>query len=823
MQQPGVSKVPRRTPGTSSRIVRTGNITNSIVVIGDNNQLSINREGNAIINPLAQNKRPKIRRRSSPVIVGRPSHSISLLDRDLERNTVQGAFQAGNCIEFYSAEGLGKTTLVRYLSSQLQLPDGMVVIDRAKPLEDLLQELFEAFYHSNQVYKPTQVEYKRRFENPQVLILLDNFSLTREDTQVLLDTLPNCVFVLASNERHLWGRGNAIKLAGLPLKEALALLQQQIGRQLTRAELPVAQSICTALQGHPLQIIQIAALVHDEGRSLREAARQIAGTNPQERITERALANLPDDTKGVLALLATFRNAPLPVEHLTEILQNAKPGPLLRKLLNRGLVKAHSPSYSLTGNLGSYINKNWDLSQWNETSLRHFASWTARSNSMEQILDSAQALMATIENAVAMNRWQAVIQIGLAIEPNFVTGLRWGLWEQLLSLLIQAAQALGDRAIEAWALHQLGSRALCLGNLQEARELLSRALQMRQAIGDRSGAAATLHNLRQIPGGPPPHNPSGPRGGPSSFKGWIIPLTTLAIIITTMVVSARGNPRIELPSRFDTDTATSAPARAQISTQPQTSTPLPSRTATTSRTPSRTVTPSRRPSITVSPIIPLSGGPSLTFFQNANCRSGPGTVYRPVTSFNQGETVDIKGQNGGDPRWWFVAIPDSFNSKCWVSDVTGSTTGLLDGVPVVVVAQPTTPTPTESIPPAPPTTITPTVWVPPAPPTTVTVWVPVPPTAPTGFNVYLDPYYCWVTLSWNDVSGEDGYRVYRDGSFLGALSANTTSYIERPGYNVSRSYYVQAFNAAGFANSDVKSTNTCVYVTDTPDIYIPPR
>ncbi len=679
MQEPGLSTTaPKRSGGKSSRIVRTGNITNSIVVIGDNNRVSLNNEGNAIIDRLTQNQRAKIRRRSSPVIVGRPSHAINLLDREVEKNTVQSALQPGDCVEFYSAEGFGKTTLVRYLSAQLQMPDGMVVIDRGKPLEDTLQELFEAFYHSNQIYKPTQVEYKRRFENLQALILLDNFSLTREDTQVLLDTLPNCVFVLAANERHLWGRGNVVQLAGLPLNEAMALLQQQIGHELTRGELAVAQSICNTLQGHPLQIIQIAALVHDEGKSLREAARQIAGADPQERVLDGALANLADDEKGALALLATFKKAPLPVEHMSEILQNAKPGALLRKLLNRGLVKAHSPSYSLTGNLASYLSRNWDLAPWNESALRHFTNWSARSNSTEQVLDSAQAVMATVENAVAMNRWQEVLQIGLAIEPNFVTGLRWGLWEQLLRLLLQAGQILSDRFIEAWALHQLGSRALCLGNFQAARDLLSRALEIRRAIRDRSGAAATQHNLRLIPGGTPPNTPRGPRGGPS-FKGWIIPLALVAVTVTT-IVYAMGNPLTDLPDRFIKDTP------IPVSTNTFTLTPPPSRTVTSSRTPSRTATPSYTPSVTSSPIIPISGAPSCSFSQNANCRSGPGTAYGQITSFLQGDAVDIKGQNGGDPLWWLVAIPGSSSGQCWVSAVTCSSSGPVEKVPVVVVA-----------------------------------------------------------------------------------------------------------------------------------------
>jgi len=695
MQQPGLSTAPRRSRGISSQIVRTGNITNSIVVIGDNNRLALNSEGNAIIDRLTQSQQPKIRRRPSPVIIGRPSHTINLLDRDVERKTVQAALEPADCVEIYSAEGFGKTTLLRYLASQFQMPDGMVVVDRGKPLDDTLQELFEAFYQSNQIYKPTQVEYRRRFEDLQALILLDNFGLTRDDTQVLLDTVPGCVFVLASNERHVWGRGNVIHLAGLPPRDAMVLLQQQIGRQLTRVELSVAKSICSTLQGHPLQIIQIGALVHDEGKSLQEVARQTAGINPQEQILEAVLADLSNDEKAVLALLATFRNAPVPVEHLSEILHNEKPAELLRKLLNRGLVKAHSPSYSLTGDLASYLSRNWDLAQWHEIALRHFADWTTRFDSTEQVLDSAQALIATLENATAMNRWREVIQIGLAIEPIFVIGPRWGLWEQLLRLILGASQALGDQVIEAWVLHQLGSRALSLGNLPEAEELLSHALRIRRAMADHSGAAATQHNLRLITGGTPPHHPSGRGGGSLPFRGWIIPMAAaLAIVVTTVVVSALSNPRTISPADFSAGTL--PPLAPQTSNASEPSGPI-----TPSRGPSHTASPFVTPSRTLSPVVPLTGSPSFTFRQNANCRSGPSTAYDTVTSFSQGETVDIAGQNEGEPRWLLVTIPNTSNRQCWVSDVSGETAGPAEQVPVVQAAQ---------IQPA-PSTFTPTVEV----------------------------------------------------------------------------------------------------------------
>lgn len=769
MQQAGVSKAPRRGGGETKRIVRTGDIVNSFVVIGDNNRLSINADGNAIIDRLAANQRPRITRCPSPVIVGRPRHSIATLDRDTEKTAVLGALQPGNRVEYYSAEGLGKTTLLRYLAAEAQLGHGMVFIEQAKTLDDYLQELFEAFYHSDRGYKPAEVEYKRRLADIQALILLDNFCLTREDTQILVDTLPNCVFVLASNECHLWEQANVIHLTGLPLSASTTLFQQRIGRQLSQRETAVVQSICTTLQGHPLHIIQAAALVHQEGKSLQEVAALMRGANPCERILESTIAHLSESARSLLAFLGTFRNASLPAEHISELVPNAVLGPLLQNLLDAGLVRAHSPRYSLAGDVGLYMSKAWDLTQWKDAALRHFMNWALGPISPEQALDSAEALLATLENAAAANRWNEILQIGTAIEPSLVIGRRWGIWERLLTLLARAGEALGDRAIEAWVLHQLGSRAACLGHSPEAKTLLSRALEIRRAIGDRAGAAATKHNLGFVGGVPP-----SPHGGASGHN-WVIPAIGAVIIGGAIALSSLRPKAPALPAGFDTHTPTFTPSLTPTLTPSITPSSTPTYTPTPSQTPTLTPTPSYTPSITLSPTLACPYAAAFTVAQDANCRSGPSTAYGEVTSFNRGQTVQIVGQNVDVPRWWLVSIPGYPNWTCWVSYITGSACGAYDQVAIVTV-----------------------------PPPVASIQAP-------SLSVSVDTYYCSVSLSWNDVSNADGYRIFRDGSRVDTLSAHSTSWID---YSVTgtHTYYVQAYNAGGFANSNKQKVDGCTIV-----------
>ena len=76
---------------------------------------------------------------------------------------------------------------------------------------------------------------------------------------------------------------------------------------------------------------------------------------------------------------------------------------------------------------------------------------------------------------------------------------------------LDAARALGDSAAEAIALHQLGTREICLGNTAAAVKLLGAALHLRTALGDAVGAQVTQHNLSLLvaPPLPPPRRPPG--------------------------------------------------------------------------------------------------------------------------------------------------------------------------------------------------------------------------------------------------------------------------------------------------------------------------
>lgn len=117
-------------------------------------------------------------------------------------------------------------------------------------------------------------------------------------------------------------------------------------------------------------------------------------------------------------------------------------------------------------------------------------------------------------------------------------------------------------------------------------------------------------------------------------------------------------------------------------------------------------TPTVTPTGTVTPTVTL-GPPTFTTSVNANCRSGPGLVYDVVRVVMAGTSEPIVGRDAAS-TWWVI----QGGARCWVSSITGTTSGDLSGVPVLPA--PPTPTPIHTA--TPTITLTPTLafgWRPP--------------------------------------------------------------------------------------------------------------
>jgi LysM repeat protein len=570
-----------------------------------------------IVNINMAEQKPRLSARQAPVYV-LPRRFARLLDRVNEVEGAAEALPAAQPVEFHAENGAGKSSVLRVLARHAlttAFPDGVVYLPaRNQTAADLLQSIFDALFEYDAPYKPSEGEIRSALQNKRALIVLDDVDLSREDLESLFDAAPECGFLLASPDRKLWGVGLSVALPGLPVQEGRILLERELGRSLSEKESAAADALLSNLRGNPLAIIQAAALVRERDHSVESLAAATRDPKPEKKIAAALLGLLNKEERRVVASIAALNGAPLNARHLPALTQIPQVEPLLGQLEKRGLVQAAgSDRYTLAGSFSLFLRETWDLGEWRQGLLNYFRAWAeARLDEPQKILEDADAILRLIEWAADAGRWQGALDLVKAAEGALALERRWGAWEQALQWALEAAQALGNLNARAWALHQLGTRALALGEEAAARQALIQALRLREMLGDRAGAAVTRHNLNVLlgpPGGNGDSPPDAPlRPGASLYKvaagtltalvisGSIlasvlrhdpvpVPMFTATVTMTTVVADPEGN----IPDTGGNPTASSSPSPTASLVIP-TDTPSPTTDISETPTDSATIT-----------------------------------------------------------------------------------------------------------------------------------------------------------------------------------------------------------------------------------------
>jgi hypothetical protein len=512
-------------------------------------------------------------------------------------------------VELYGPAGIGKTALLCYLAHHVSpeaFPDGILCFPAHHLLlADLLQLLYDAFYKSAIPLKPTDAQIRQALRDKKALILLDDVDLARDQVKSLVDVAPDCVFCLASLEQRLWGEAQDIHVQGLPPEAAMQLIERELDRPLTPQERSAAQQLYAALEGHPLSLFQAAVSACKGEISLTELAQQAQIQSFSKVLTMHLLASLSQSEQRVLTVLAALDNARLSLASLSALTGLADVAPILAALQQRGLVQSRSLHYHLTGDLALILHENLDLTFWAERALTFFARWAEQSAlTWERSLEEAESILQVLAWAIKSKCWVEALRLARAVESSLALSKQWGAWNQVLRWGLEAATALGDRPAEAWALHQIGTRALCLGESTVARESLVRALHLRESLGDHAGAHATRHNLNLLL---PPAPPCPPQ--PPAFLAltpefplatqFLIVLVSIVLVLAGLGTVIVGPPLAALlaPTPIPTLTATWTPSITPRPTYTPTPTPTPSSTPTPTftHTPTPTPTPTPRP------------------------------------------------------------------------------------------------------------------------------------------------------------------------------------------------------------------------------------
>jgi zinc-ribbon domain len=523
-------------------------------VLGDvnigNYTLRIGTLNGGVVNVAPSQQKSVPQPRPVPVML-LPRPFAGFLDRTEEVSSATAVLEGASPVEFHGPPGVGKTALLHYLAHYKFAPvfsAGVVFFSeiRHRPVDDLLLDFFDAFYERDPTYLPTPVQMRHALRDEHALVVLDDVDLEMEEVVALMDAAPASVFLSAATERRLWSGGRTIALRGLPSEDALALIERELGYPLGEKDRTIVQQLYASLEGYPLRLLQLGALVRDEGISLAEVAERLqqhAGS-VGEAVTEQVLATRSEDEQRVLAALAVPMGASVGEEHLNELAGVADARPALESLQQRKLVQAHSPRYSLTGSLDETLREEWDLTPWNERALVHFATWAEEQrHASDRVLEEADSILGVLQRSAQNGHWEGVLRLGQATEGPLAVRGHWGAWAETLKWELEAARQLGDRAAEAWSLHQSGTRALCLEDAPTARRDLSEALRLRESLGDREGAAVTRHNLNLLGGfgGNDGLQGNGSGGGAGSRALWPLIVGTIVVVaILALIAAALG-------------------------------------------------------------------------------------------------------------------------------------------------------------------------------------------------------------------------------------------------------------------------------------------
>ena len=580
-----------------------GNVTDSVMVFGnDNYVVKIGDVNGGVVNIIKPSDKPKYSARSTPVMI-KPRAFPSLLDRENEFEAIKKASQLSTPVSVWGQEGVGKTSFIRHLTHTLDagsFTSGLVYLNASGlGYEDLLQALFDSFFDSDSSYKPTTTEIIHALQNIKALIFLDDLQFGRDEAASILNAAPSSIFILSSKERSLWGEGEVISLQGLPESESLKLFERELSRPLNEQEKPTVKKICSLLQGYPLQILQAASLARDSGKPLENILSEITNEKTENKsMAYLSMANLSDSEKQIIALLAAAGGNTVSLEHIKGIFKGGNGQNDIQRLITLGLVQSHSPRFSIADTLVSSISATWDLTSWQDVLLSYAINWLSQQPASALVEESSGLLIHTMKNAGERKKWREVIQLGRALEKFMIFYKRWQSWSDILNLILTAAKALNDTKVQAWALHQLGSRALYLGYASEAKTFLSQALNIRQAIGDKAGLAITQHNLNTLNGiiAPLKGNTSGCKKYLTCGCGAVAAITILAVI-AWIIISFLPSPE---PNYYP---PTEPPVVTIYSTDTPSQTPVPTITNTPTVTATGTIIPTFTPTATSTPVL----------------------------------------------------------------------------------------------------------------------------------------------------------------------------------------------------------------------------
>ena len=476
------------------------------IVVGDHNTVVINQPAGAVVLPVQP---VQTTRREGPANLG-PRPFPDIVDRVEEDRQSRTALTAvpPSPVDVSGPPGVGKTALLRHVcgdtATQASFRDGAVYLDAAgESASDLLQQLFEALYETDRPFKPDDTQLRKFLARTTPLVVLDGYLGTSADFDRLLNLAATTTFAVSGPQRVLLGEGCAIALQGLEPDDALALMSRELARPLDQSEVMPARAICAALDGNPRNIILVAAHARVYGIALAQLAEEVrSAASPEEWLKALISSKLSERDRAALAAFAAVDCAPLDASEIGAI--GGEPAAAaLEGLKDRRLVEYDGKRNRVLAGIVAAIAMSFLGMLPAEAAAQTFLQAAAQSQ-QATLVEHSDAIVGALKHAVLSGKHVEVMALAHRAGDAVALSGRWDRWQEMLQQALESATAAHDSAAQAWALHQLGSRALALGDVAAAGSALEAALHIRTGLGDPIAVDVTRHNLEVLGAYAPP-------------------------------------------------------------------------------------------------------------------------------------------------------------------------------------------------------------------------------------------------------------------------------------------------------------------------------
>ncbi|WP_316526256.1 ATP-binding protein [Kitasatospora brasiliensis] len=484
-----------------------------------------------------------------PLALGAGPADLPMLDREADIAELLGLLAEGRSIRLVGQAGSGRSALLSAVAEAAAdlTPGGVVQLcGHRRTVSDLLQDLFAATHHAPG-YRPDPGQLAAHLAEVGAIVVIDAAEPSGAELEQLLATAPRCAFLIsAAPDGPPLPAGSRLQdhlVAGLSRGACLALTARLAGRPLDVAEKAWAVDLWFESEGLPLRFVQAAALLrqrdvsvdalvaaeddrmdvfgavaepaHDPDPAIRE--NELRRTVPLPSVPEtaapavRLAEGLSEPAQAVLRLAVALGGECPTAPHLPALIDVGQGEAALAELADAGLAVSVDGHHRLTAGALELLAPHWPARGCVDGAAQHFAWWVGHSSvTLEQIAAEAEVVVGVLLADRAAGRHDAVVRLARAAAPALALSLRWGAWERVLELGLEAARRTASPVDQAWFHHEAGVYAICVRQPSRAIAELETALTLRAAAGEQRGVAAAGRMLdllraegRQLPAAAP--------------------------------------------------------------------------------------------------------------------------------------------------------------------------------------------------------------------------------------------------------------------------------------------------------------------------------